>query len=226
MHIALTNRLDDRRCVEASADWRGDVLRLRARLVEADVVVIAHRRDFLLSTWVPAAAVAEFTGEFAVIAGIFLEKLFPAELFSPMCPAAPQHWPDALVWGIAAGTVDQPHVIPIPPEPITPELIAEAAPATPREVYRMAATCVKGDCPHWRDGTDRAGGDGRCSLVERVIEEYPPLLQDKLQPCGIRSVCRWFAQEGPPACRACPGVVTDLGQLPQDRESEAHVRFF
>jgi hypothetical protein len=104
-------------------------------------------------------------------------------------------------------------------------LLAQAAPATPREVYRMAAVCIKGGCPHWRDGTTGAG-DGNCSLVERVIAAYPTAIEDKLQPCGIRSVCRWFAQEGAAACRACPGVVTDLGELPQSRDAEADVPFF
>ena len=137
------------------------------------------------------------------------------------CPAAPQWWPDAVVWGVAAGTAEAPRVVPIAPQPVTEELLALAFPATPREVFRFAATCVKGECRHWRSGTD--GAEGRCSLVERVVAQYPEV---GLQPCGIRSACRWFAQEGPAACRVCPGVVTDYGELPQDADSEGLVKFF
>ena len=139
------------------------------------------------------------------------------------CLAAPAHWPDALVWGIVAGTVEQPHVVPVQPQPITPELIEAAAPATPREVFRIASICIKRACRHWREGAAATEGDGRCSLVERVVSGYPEI---GLQPCGIRATCRWFAQEGARACRACPGICTDIGELPQDAESEATVPFF
>jgi len=128
-----------------------------------------------------------------------------------------------VVWGIAAGTPERPQVIPVPPEPFTTAHAQAALPATPREVFRLAARCAKGSCPHWRPEETGAEGDGACSLVQRVIAKLPKTAPQK---CGIRSVCRWFAQEGLAACRICPGVVTDLGELPQDQASEDQVRFF
>jgi hypothetical protein len=226
MRITLTHNIDARRSIQATAEGQGGTLRLRAHLVEADQVVTAHRRDYRFSDDTIAQFVADFTAEFAAIAGLFIETLFPADLFSLKCPAAPPHWEDPLVWGIAAGTVEHPQVIQIPPEPLTPDWLAKAEPYTPREVYRIAARCVKGGCRHWQDGANGAEHDGVCSLVERVIAGYPAAVGEKLQPCGIRSVCRWFAQEGPAACRVCPGVVTDLGELPQDAENEKDVAFF
>ena len=130
------------------------------------------------------------------------------------CPAAPPHWPDVVIWGIAAGTPEQPRVVPVPPEPFTQAHAEAALPATPREVFRLAAPCIEDGCPHWQ---------GACSLVQRVVAAFPKV---KLQPCGIRPVCRWFALERLTACRVCPGVVTDLGELPQEPERETEVRFF
>jgi hypothetical protein len=199
----------------------------RARSCEDDFVVAAHKRDYRLAYSTITESVDEFTAEFEGIARVAPPiPLLPADPFSPMCPAAPAHWKDSILWGIAAGTVEQPQVTPIPPEPLTPELLARAAPCTPREVYRIAATCVKGGCRHWRDGRDGAEGDGCCSLIERVIARYPRIVDDRLRPCGIRSVCRWFAQEGPPACRVCPGVCTDIGEIGQSPEEEQNVNFF
>jgi hypothetical protein len=220
--ISQTHRLPDGRSIEVEAETLGKRLRLRARLVDTGGFVVEA-----LSRTYPADApnvISDFTAEFASVTGISLDRpLFPSDLSSLRCPAAPPHWQGAVVWGIAAGTPDAPHVTPIPPEPLTPALIAAADPCTPREVFRIAAVCVKGACRHWRDGRDGAEGDGRCSLVERVVDAFPP---SELQPCGIRQVCRWFNQEGAQACRVCPGVATDTGELPQEAEAEGDVSFF
>jgi hypothetical protein len=217
--ISQTLRLPDGRSIECEAETRGDRLRLRARLVDANgVIVESLMRDYTADD---PNAVADFTAEFTRITGVGID-LFP-DLTSLRCPAAPPHWQDAVVFGIAAGTPERPKVQYIAPEPLTITLIEAAEPCTPREVFRIAAVCIKGDCHHWRSGSDGAEGDGRCSLVERVVDTFPPV---DLQACGIRSVCRWFAQEGASACRACPGVATDIGELPQEAEAEADVVFF
>jgi hypothetical protein len=220
--ISQIHRLPDGRSIELEAETRSNRLRLRARLVDTGGFVVEA-----LSRTYPADdpnAIGDFTAEFASVTGISIDRpLFPQDLSSLRCPAAPPHWQDALVWGIAGGTIDEPHVTPIPPEPLTPAWIAAAAPCTPREVFRIAALCVKGACRHWRDGNDGAENDGRCSLVERVVESFAPV---ELQRCDIRSVCRWFNQQGAAACKVCPGIVTDLGELPQDVESESDVAFF
>jgi hypothetical protein len=219
--ISQTHRLEDGRSIEVEAETRGNRLRLRARLVDNDIVVETLRREYAADD---PSAVADFIAEFVRIAGIDLDRpLFPSDLTSLRCPAAPAHWEDATVWGIVAGSVEEPRVAPIPPEPVTAALIAAAAPCTPREVFRIAAVCVKSRCRHWRAGNDGAESDGKCSLVERVIDGFTLL---ELQPCCIRPVCRWFAQEGPAACRVCSGVATDVGELPQEAEAEADVAFF
>jgi hypothetical protein len=33
---------------------------------------------------------------------------------------------------------------------------------------------------------------------------------ESLPPCKIRHECRWFLQEGRPACRRCPQVITEV----------------
>jgi hypothetical protein len=220
--IRQTHRLVDGRSIEVEAETRGDRLRLRARLVDAAGIVIdSLRRDYDAAD--PNAR-ADFQAELEVVSGIAIGgPLFPQDLTSLRCPAAPPHWQDTVVFGIAAGTPERPEVQYIAPEPLTAASIEAAEPCTPREVFRIAAVCVKRRCRHWAEGNDGAENDGRCSLVERVVDTFP--LVD-LQACRIRSVCRWFAQEGASACRACPGVATDIGELPQEAEAEADVAFF
>jgi hypothetical protein len=218
MRYTISHHLDDGRRIEVSAERHGDVLRLRAWLVGNDLIEAASSQNYDLSSTTIGAAIADFTAEFEDMAGVAVPRpLLPDDLFALKCPAAPAHWQNAVLWGIAAGADEQPLVTPIPPEPLTPELLAQAAPCTPREIYRIGATCIRAGCVHWRD---------RCTLVERVVAGYPVVIEGQLQPCGIRSVCRWFAQERAQACRVCPGVVTDIGELPQDTESEAGVAFF
>jgi len=85
------------------------------------------------------------------------------------------------------------------PLPVTPELLAMAAPAQPTEVFRLAAPCQTHHCPHY-DGSD-------CSLVTRIVQIMPAVV-DQLPRCQIRPECRWFHQEGAAACRRCPQVST------------------
>jgi hypothetical protein len=84
---------------------------------------------------------------------------------------------------------------------VTPELLAQASPAEPTEVFRLAADCEERQCTHF-DGT-------RCRLATRIVGILPEVVDD-LPVCLIRSTCRWYAQEGKPACVRCPQVVTEL----------------
>jgi hypothetical protein len=79
------------------------------------------------------------------------------------------------------------------------EVLAMAAPLKPTEVFRLAATCAEGRCPHF-DGTD-------CRLATRVVKILPAAVE-ALPPCIIRKDCRWFSQEGGAACRRCPEITT------------------
>ena len=79
-----------------------------------------------------------------------------------------------------------------------------SADGPPEEFMRFANVCVEGRCAQWN-----AKG-GRCGIPERI----KPILGDgegdaPLKPCSIRTACRWFRQDGPSACRICPGVATD-----------------
>jgi hypothetical protein len=83
--------------------------------------------------------------------------------------------------------------------PATDEVLGMSAPLKPTEVFRLAATCAEGGCPHF-NGTD-------CRLATRVVKILPAVV-DALPPCTIRKDCRWFFQEGGAACRRCPEVTT------------------
>jgi hypothetical protein len=83
--------------------------------------------------------------------------------------------------------------------PATSEVLAMSAPLRPTEVFRLAATCAEGKCPHF-DGND-------CRLATRIVKRLPPIV-DGLPACMIRKDCRWYSQEGKAACLRCPGVTT------------------
>jgi hypothetical protein len=140
------------------------------------------------------------------------------------CPAAPPQWEGSVAFAVVAGTAERPEAVYLDePEPATPELLAAALPARPREVFRFAATCVEGACPHWTDE-----GQGRCTLVSTVLRVFDPAAVE-LPRCNIRKSCRWWHQEGKAACLRCVQIPTDSGELPAD-ESEtvflADARYF
>jgi hypothetical protein len=83
--------------------------------------------------------------------------------------------------------------------PATSEVLAMSAPLRPTEVFRLAATCAEGKCPHF-DGND-------CRLATRIVKRLPPAVDD-LPACMIRKDCRWYSQEGRAACLRCPDVTT------------------
>jgi len=82
---------------------------------------------------------------------------------------------------------------------MTEELLASAAPAEPREVFRMAAHCEESRCTHF-NGV-------KCKLATRIVQILPAVV-DELPVCLIRASCRWYMQEGKPACLRCPQIVT------------------
>ncbi|MBW4619994.1 MAG: nitrogen fixation protein [Cyanosarcina radialis HA8281-LM2] len=123
---------------------------------------------------------------------------------SPLCPSSRPDLTDSFVFGIAAGTVDEVRVHYLPkPQPVTDELMALAAPATPTEVFRFAASCVGNNCVHF-DGAN-------CRLVQKIVEKLDAVT-DLLPPCQIRQSCRWWQQEGKAACQRCPQIATDRCQ--------------
>jgi hypothetical protein len=94
-----------------------------------------------------------------------------------------------------------------PPAVIDQAFVTEAARrGDPERRFRFAQPCIEAECRQWTGS--------RCGVIERVLEatvEAAAIPQSRALPaCGIRPVCRWFAQEGASACAVCPLVVTDL----------------
>lgn len=120
----------------------------------------------------------------------------------PNSTACPSSTPEVLgseIFGIVEGTVDQPQVTYLdPPLPVTPTLLAAAAPVEPTEIFRFVGACLETGCQQF--------GQGQCQLAKRIVQGLPAVTP-ALPPCAIRQRCRWWHQEGEPACRRCPPIV-------------------
>lgn len=118
-----------------------------------------------------------------------------------LCPSAQPTMAESVVFGIVAGTVEQPqlnHLV--KPQPVTEELLALAHPVNPTEIFRFAAPCANSACQHF-DGS-------QCRLATRIVEGLPAVVE-QLPPCPIRASCRWWQQEGKAACMRCPQIATE-----------------
>jgi hypothetical protein len=121
----------------------------------------------------------------------------------PLCPSARPEWDGAVAIGVVGGTADEPRVTPLErPLPVTAELLALAEPVEPTEVFRFAAPCACSGCQHYSDDDDR------CALAAKVVAMIEPATE-RVPACDIRPRCRWFAEQGPAACRRCPIVITN-----------------
>jgi len=119
-----------------------------------------------------------------------------------MCPSAQPEMADAVILGVREATSDGPLISYLEnPAPVSRELLALSEPIAPTEVYRIAARCEEKACRHF---------DGRsCNLAARIVQILPAVV-DVLPLCKIRHECRWFQQEGRPACLRCPQVITRM----------------
>lgn len=117
-----------------------------------------------------------------------------------LCPSA-QPWMDgAHVFGIVVGGGTGTEVAWLEePIPVTPELLAKTGDVDPQQVFRMSAPCQESACRHF-DGAE-------CQLATRIVQILPTVAQ-ALPPCHLRVSCRWYVQEGAPACFRCPQVIT------------------
>jgi hypothetical protein len=119
---------------------------------------------------------------------------------SKLCPSAQPGMDSCRVLGVVQREGPTPNLVYLNQIlPANPEVLASAAPLKPMEVFRLAATCAEGKCPHF-DGTD-------CRLATRVVKILPAVV-DSLPPCIIRKECRWYSQEGGAACKRCPEITT------------------
>jgi hypothetical protein len=116
------------------------------------------------------------------------------------CPSAQPGMPDAQILGVVSGTVDEPRLAYLNERvPVTAEILEQASPAAPGEIFRVAARCEESKCIHF-DGA-------HCQLAVRIVKMLPEVTES-LPPCTIRPTCRWHQQEGRAACLRCPQIVT------------------
>jgi hypothetical protein len=95
---------------------------------------------------------------------------------------------------------------------VTDELLSQAAPAQPTEVFRFAAQCEEKRCAHFNGQ--------QCKLIQRMVQILPAVV-DHLPICLIRSTCRWFKEGGRDACIRCPQVVTESTNASSEFERAA-----
>lgn len=116
------------------------------------------------------------------------------------CPSAQPDMENARVFGVIAGTAEQPQIAYLKAEAVvTRAMLDKLGGVPPTQVFRFAARCEEARCVHF-DGT-------RCQLARRIVAKLDPVV-DVLPSCLIRPTCRWYAEEGAAACHRCPQVVT------------------
>ena len=87
-------------------------------------------------------------------------------------------------------------------------LQAARAKGAPESRMRFTSPCQTKRCSQWTGHS--------CSVIDRVMEtiaEQGLLSPQALQPCTIRTTCRWYNQAGPEACAACVLVITDTREV-------------
>src|SRR5258708_6371289 len=83
-----------------------------------------------------------------------------------LCPSAQPGMQHPEIIGVVTGSPTRPRLRYLrSPQPVTPEILAMAAPVQPTEVFRISAKCAGGDCRHFADGA--------CHLVRRGIDVLP-----------------------------------------------------
>jgi len=139
-------------------------------------------------------------------------KIAPAEK-PPLCPSAQPDMREARILGVVGGTAEKPELAYLNERvPVTNELLAQAAPARPGQIFRIAAQCDENGCTHF-DGT-------RCRLAARIVQILPAVTES-LPACLIRPTCRWYQQEGRSACLRCPQVITETYEPDEDYKRAA-----
>jgi hypothetical protein len=119
---------------------------------------------------------------------------------APFCPSAQPHMQEPRVLGVVRDGETSylaEHVL------LTGELLALTEPVGHSRVLRIAARCEESACIHF-DGVN-------CRLAARIVEQLPAVTE-ALPACLIRAECRWYKQEGRPACLRCPQIVTEFSE--------------
>lgn len=79
------------------------------------------------------------------------------------------------------------------------QLLSALGDVRPDAIFRVAAPCAEERCIHH--------GDGRCGLVDRVVQRLPGKVT-ALPKCSMRKSCVWFHQRGIDACNRCSLLAT------------------
>ena len=118
------------------------------------------------------------------------------------CPSAPAT-PGAVMIGIV-GSDGMVHPL-ARPLPVDQDFVENAARhGSPEARFRFSNECVEGRCRQWTGHS--------CGIVAKVLdhmERQKEALPTDIPRCSIRATCRWHAERGFDACRACLYVVTD-----------------
>jgi hypothetical protein len=118
------------------------------------------------------------------------------------CPSAQPDSPDARVFGVVLGGVEEPRVAYLEKGvALSGEAIGAIADVSPTRVLRFAGKCANGACAQFRNGG--------CSLGTNIRHNLAPVA-DRIPACTIRATCRWFAENGPEVCLRCSRVVTSV----------------
>jgi hypothetical protein len=133
----------------------------------------------------------------------------PSQQKELFCPSSHADFPNAVVFGNVDGQSSELHCSHVSylQQPQAVESAGLSIPATasrPTEAFRFAAPCVKGECHNW--------SGSNCLVAERLVQVLP-VVTEQLPSCKIRPICRWFQEQGKPACLRCPQVITDDEQL-------------
>lgn len=120
------------------------------------------------------------------------------------CPSAPAS-PGAVLLGVKGA---EGRIVPLRTRmQVDADFLASAARLGPPEArMRFASPCQTRGCTQWTGSA--------CGIIQRVLDHLgpapaPPAPQaERLPPCTIRQDCRWFSEQGRPACAACDLVVT------------------
>lgn len=124
---------------------------------------------------------------------------------SLLCPSAQPGMQGLRLLGVLEHTAQGPRVAYLNEDvAVTDDVLAQASPAQPGEVFRLAGHCEERRCTHF-DGE-------HCKLATRIVQILPAVV-DALPICLIRSTCRWFEQEGKDACFRCPQVATECSDV-------------
>jgi len=133
------------------------------------------------------------------------------------CPSAMENDDAPVVFGVVGGTAERPRVAYLStPQPLTSEIKALCAPATPAEVLRMATPCVRYRCIHFENEN--------CTLAQRIIQILEPVV-DSVPRCQLRPNCRWWVQEGRAACLRCPQVVRTPSKVTEEHRKISDPQF-